>query len=104
MNELKHLNKYFAKYKWKLGIGFFIVVAARILAILTPKFSGDMVELVEGYLKDGGDLSTLKAQPTDYPDAFAGLGAFICFFHIFDAADVHCSVPLYGGRSKKRGI
>ncbi len=61
MKELKHLNKYFAKYKWRLTIGFFIVVAARILAILTPKFSGDMVKYVEDYLKDGGDLSSLKS-------------------------------------------
>ncbi|MGB5943332.1 MAG: ABC transporter ATP-binding protein [Leeuwenhoekiella sp.] len=62
MKELQHLNKYFKKYKWRLIVGFFIVLAARILAILTPKFSGDMIKYVEDYLRDGGDLDTLKSQ------------------------------------------
>lgn len=60
MKELKHLNKFFGKYKWRLIIGLFIVLLARIFAILTPKLSGDMVEYIEDYLKDGGDLDTLK--------------------------------------------
>ncbi|PHR88673.1 MAG: ABC transporter [Leeuwenhoekiella sp.] len=60
MKELQHLNKYFKKYKWKLILGFFIVLVARIFAILTPKFSGDMINLVENYMSKGGDLSELK--------------------------------------------
>ncbi|WP_416443223.1 ABC transporter ATP-binding protein [Leeuwenhoekiella sp. A16] len=62
MKELQHLNKYFKKYKWRLILGFFIVLIARIFAILTPKFSGDMIKLVEDYVSDGGDLSALKHQ------------------------------------------
>ena len=62
MKELQHLNKYFKKYKWKLIIGFFIVLIARIFAILTPKFSGDMIKYVENYMTNGGDLSELKHQ------------------------------------------
>ena len=62
MKELQHLNKYFKKYKWKLILGFFIVLVARIFAILTPKFSGDMIKYVENYIKEGGDLSQLKQQ------------------------------------------
>lgn len=62
MKELRHLNKYFKKYSWQLIAGFFIVLAARILAILTPKYSGDMIRYVEEYIKNGGDLSALKSQ------------------------------------------
>ena len=62
MKELQHLNKYFKKYKWKLITGFFIVVIARIFAILTPKFSGDMIKYVEDYMSNGGELSELKHQ------------------------------------------
>ena len=62
MKELQHLNKYFKKYKWRLILGFFIVLIARIFAILTPKFSGDMIKLVEDYVSDGGDLPALKHQ------------------------------------------
>ncbi|HEA29591.1 MAG TPA: ABC transporter ATP-binding protein [Leeuwenhoekiella sp.] len=62
MKELKHLNKYFAKYKWRLIPGVFVVIAARIFAILVPKFSGDMIEYVEDYSKQGGNLESLKDQ------------------------------------------
>ena len=62
MKELQHLNKYFKKYKWRLILGFFIVLVARIFAILTPKFSGDMIKYVEDYLNNGGELSALKHQ------------------------------------------
>ena len=62
MKELQHLNKYFLKYKWKLIIGFFIVLIARIFAILTPKLSGDMIKYVEDYVNSGGELSELKHQ------------------------------------------
>jgi ATP-binding cassette subfamily B protein len=62
MKELQHVNKYFSKYKWRLIAGFFIVVIARIFAILVPKLSGDMVEYVENYIKQGGDINPLKDQ------------------------------------------
>ncbi len=62
MKELQHLNKYFSKYKWRLIAGFFIVVIARIFAILVPKFSGDMIEYVEKYIKEGGDINALQDQ------------------------------------------
>ncbi|MEH6657186.1 ABC transporter ATP-binding protein [Leeuwenhoekiella marinoflava] len=62
MKELQHLNKYFKKYKWKLILGFFIVFIARIFAILTPKFSGDMIKYVEDFLNNGGEISELKHQ------------------------------------------
>ena len=60
MKELQHLNKYFKKYKWRLILGFFIVIIARVLAILTPKFSGDMIKSIEDYVKNGGDYGAFK--------------------------------------------
>lgn len=60
MKELQHLNKYFNKYKWRLILGFFIVIVARVFAILTPKFSGDMIQSIEEYLKNGGDYDAFK--------------------------------------------
>lgn len=60
MKELQHLNKYFNKYKWRLILGFFIVIIARVFAILTPKFSGDMIQSIEEYLKNGGDYEAFK--------------------------------------------
>ena len=60
MKELQHLNKYFKKYKWRLILGFFIVIIARVLAILTPKFSGDMIKSIEDYVKNGGDYGAFS--------------------------------------------
>ncbi|SDL76982.1 ATP-binding cassette, subfamily B [Salinimicrobium catena] len=50
MKELKHLNKYFVKYKWHLIVGLFITIAARIFAILTPRFIGESTNAIEKYV------------------------------------------------------
>lgn len=51
MKELKHVNKYFLKYKWHLIIGLFITIAARVFAILTPRFIGESTNVIEKYVK-----------------------------------------------------
>ncbi|WGK64998.1 ABC transporter ATP-binding protein [Croceiramulus getboli] len=61
MGALWSLNHYLLKYKWRLILGFFIVLLARVLAILTPKFSGDMIETLEDYIRnDSMTLAELK--------------------------------------------
>ncbi|MGY3795071.1 ABC transporter ATP-binding protein [Aquimarina sp. 433] len=50
MRALQHLNKYFLKYKYRLLIGLFITIIARIFAVAVPKFVGDSVEIVEQYI------------------------------------------------------
>lgn len=100
MKELQHVNKYFSKYKWRLIAGFFIVVIARIFAILVPKLSGDMVEYVENYIKQGGDINPLKDQLLYTLLLLLG-ATLLSAFLLFDAADVHCSFQVYGGRFEK---
>ena len=80
MKELQHLNKYFKKYKWKLILGFFIVFIARIFAILTPKFSGDMIKYVEDFLNNGGEISELKHQLLVTLLMLLGAALFSAFF------------------------
>ncbi|WP_029033330.1 ABC transporter ATP-binding protein [Salinimicrobium terrae] len=50
MKELKHLNKYFYKYKWHLIGGIIITIAARVFAILTPRFIGESTTAIEEYV------------------------------------------------------
>ncbi|MFD2517894.1 ABC transporter ATP-binding protein [Salinimicrobium flavum] len=50
MKELKHLNKYFFKYKWHLIGGIIITIIARIFAILTPRFIGESTSAIERYI------------------------------------------------------
>ncbi|WP_339610645.1 ABC transporter ATP-binding protein [uncultured Planktosalinus sp.] len=61
MKELKHLNKYFIKYRGMLLLGLIITVFARLFAIITPKLIGDSVTVVDRYLKDNSkDLSQIQ--------------------------------------------
>ena len=61
MKALKHLYKYFRKYKIRLILGVFIAIAGKIFAVAVPKFVGDSVAIVESYLKnDITDLALVK--------------------------------------------
>ena len=47
MKELKYLNKYLLKYKWKLLLGIFITIISRIFSLFTPKLVGNSMTLIE---------------------------------------------------------
>ena len=49
MKELKHLNKYFLKYKKDLIIGIVITIVARIFLLYTPRYVKRIIEVVEKY-------------------------------------------------------
>ncbi|WP_299210987.1 ABC transporter ATP-binding protein [uncultured Aquimarina sp.] len=61
MRALRHLNKYFLKYKYRLIIGLVITIIARVFAIAVPTFIGDSIDLIRQYI-DGEitDYSYLK--------------------------------------------
>ena len=61
MKELRYLNSYFLKYKYRLILGVLIVIIARIFAILVPILIGDSVDVVEQYLnQEIKDFSEVK--------------------------------------------
>ncbi len=47
MQELKYLNKYLFKYKWKLLLGIFITIISRIFSLFTPKLVGNSMTIIE---------------------------------------------------------
>ena len=47
MKELKHLNKYFLKYKYKLIIGVLITIIARIFLLFTPRYVRKIFTAIE---------------------------------------------------------
>ncbi len=53
MKELRHLNKYFYKYKWKLILGLLITIVARIFALYPVQFIGDSTDLIKNYVNEG---------------------------------------------------
>ncbi len=50
MKELKHINKYFLKYKYKLLFGVIITICAKIFALFTPRFIGDSITIISNKL------------------------------------------------------
>jgi len=61
MVELKHLNKYFLKYKVKIIIGILITIIARIFALVAPNLIGDSITVIENYLNSSSyDLDVVK--------------------------------------------
>lgn len=61
MNALKKLNKYFLRYKWRLILGFFIVIGARIFAVANVNFIGKSIEVVRSYLNNEIGTELLKS-------------------------------------------
>ncbi len=50
MKELKHVNKYFLKYKWHLILGLFITIVARVFALVTPRLIRESTNAIEDYV------------------------------------------------------
>ena len=50
MKALKHLNKYFYKYRYRLIIGIFITIIANVFKLFTPRFVGDTITVISNKL------------------------------------------------------
>jgi len=50
MKELKHLNKYFRKYWFKLLVGILITITARIFSLVMPSYVNKSVKLIEDFV------------------------------------------------------
>ncbi len=60
MKELKHLNKYFKKYWFKLFLGILITIIARVFQLVMPSYVKNSIEVVETYL--GGITPVAEAR------------------------------------------
>ncbi|MRI02011.1 ATP-binding cassette domain-containing protein [Kriegella sp. EG-1] len=52
MKELKHLNKYFRKYWFKLLIGILITIIARIFSLVLPSYVNKSFEVIDNLVKE----------------------------------------------------
>ncbi|WP_417875830.1 ABC transporter ATP-binding protein [Winogradskyella sediminis] len=55
MKALKHLNKYFYKYRYRIVIGIFITIISKIFALFTPRLVGASINVVSDRLE--GNIS-----------------------------------------------
>ena len=57
---MKHLNKYFKKYWFKLLVGIIITVIAKIFQLVMPSFANKSIQVVENFI--GGKISQEMAK------------------------------------------
>ena len=63
MKELKHINKYFYKYRYRLLSGIVITIIARIFLLFTPELIGSSVDIIDEYRKGiVTDISVVKTE------------------------------------------
>jgi ATP-binding cassette, subfamily B, multidrug efflux pump len=46
MNELKYLNKYFLKYRYRIILGILITIGSKVFALFTPQLIGKSISLI----------------------------------------------------------
>ena len=62
MKELRYINKFFKKYRWKLLIGVIITIIARVFSLVMPEYVQYSVDAIESYLlSDTQDLDAVEA-------------------------------------------
>ncbi len=59
MKSLKHINKYFLKYKWRFFLGFCFVIISNLFAIFPARLTGNIIDQVR---------DAIKLNPTKNPD------------------------------------
>ncbi|MDG3583375.1 ABC transporter ATP-binding protein [Galbibacter pacificus] len=81
MKELKYINKFFKKYKWKLLIGVLITILATIFKLVLPEYVEQSVSVVEQYiLNENSDLSEVKSKLLNYILIIIGSAALSALF------------------------
>lgn len=65
MKELASLNKYFVKYKWRIGAGIFFVICANFLGSINPLITGEAVNVIADSLKNIKNGTQLASTVSD---------------------------------------
>ncbi|MGB1248323.1 MAG: ABC transporter ATP-binding protein, partial [Chitinophagales bacterium] len=84
MGELKYLNKFLIKYKWRLLFGILFVALINVTAVVAPKILGTVVDLLQEEMnKVTADKSTFHQTLLYYCLAFLGLALLNGIFKFF---------------------
>lgn len=80
MKELKYINKFFARYKYKLLIGILITIVARIFSLVVPPYVKKSLEAVEQYLESPDTVPQIENLLTEYILVIIGATILSGFF------------------------
>lgn len=81
MKELRQLNTYFLKYKYRLVIGILITIVSKIFIVFTPKFTGNAIALIETQiLNKQASFTDFKHELLNYILLILGVSLIAAFF------------------------
>tara|TARA_R110002051_G_scaffold56554_4_gene105273 strand:- start:5495 stop:7246 length:1752 start_codon:yes stop_codon:yes gene_type:complete len=80
MKELKHLNKYFKKYRLKLLLGIIITIVARLFQLVMPSYVNKSISIVEQYIRTEIEKSTAQELLLNYILIIVGAALLSGFF------------------------
>jgi ATP-binding cassette subfamily B protein len=80
MKELKYLNKYFLKYKYRLSIGILITIISKVFIVFTPKLTGDAIQLIEEHVANQTNNDTFKEELIYHILFIVGISLIAAFF------------------------
>lgn len=82
MKELAYLNKYFARYKWRILAGIFFVVCANLLNVLNPFIVREAINLISDTLKSANN----STEVTEAMRSTIGTEVFLFFLKFLGIA------------------
>ncbi|MEP2057683.1 MAG: ABC transporter ATP-binding protein [Maribacter litoralis] len=80
MKELKHLNKYFKKYWFKLFLGIIITIIARLFQLIMPSYVNNSITVVEQYIQAEIEKSSAQELLMEYILIIIGAAILSGFF------------------------
>lgn len=80
MKALKHLNKYFLKYKYKLLLGLIITVIARIFSLFMPRYVEKSLSVVEKFIEAKYPIEQVKTELLTYIAIIIGTALLSALF------------------------
>ncbi|CAI8177716.1 MAG: putative multidrug resistance ABC transporter ATP-binding/permease protein YheI [Formosa sp. Hel1_33_131] len=60
MKELKYLNKYFLKYRYRIILGILITIGSKVFALFTPQLIGESITLISNQLTEPSTIDIFK--------------------------------------------
>ena len=57
MKELKYLNKYFVKYKYRFILGLLFTILAQIFSLYTPEYIGNSINTIQDFAKSNPEFA-----------------------------------------------
>ncbi len=85
MRSLRHLNKYFRKYKWRFLLGIAFIILSNIFAVKAPQVVKEAIDSIKDMVGklEGGEAALTRWDITEYAFGFAGLYLFYFFLKGF---------------------